>query len=113
MVRPKVGLEDMLEHFRSISLDHTSNPRQRDGPDGTQFTVSAFKVVVQVRARHRCHEDHVSKEGDSALGFLQVRSSTGSDCVGAVFVGEEGEEGEEEFEFVGTGRVLGYEADDA
>lgn len=113
MVRPKVCLENMLEQFRSITLDHTSNPRQRDGPDGTQFTVDSFKVVVQVRARHGCHEEHVSKERDGALGFLQVRSSTGSDSVGTVFVGEESEEGEEEFKFVGAGRVLGHESDDS
>lgn len=111
MIRPKVGLEDMLEQLRSITLDHTSNPWQRDGPDRTQFTVGSFKVVVQVRARHGCHEEHVSKEGDGALGFLQVGSSTGSDSVGTIFVGEESNEGEEEFEFVGAGRVLGHEVD--
>lgn len=112
MVRPKVGLEDMLEQFRSIALDHTSDTRQRDGPYRSQFTIGLFKVVVQVRTRHGCHEEHVSKEGNGALGFLQVRSSTGSDSVGTVFIGEESEEAEEELEFVGAGRVLGHEADD-
>ena len=48
----------------------------------------------------------MSQKGDGALGGLEVSTTPGSDGVGAVFVNEEGGEGEQEFEVVGARCML-------
>lgn len=96
----------MLDHLWRISLNHPPNHRQRNRPDWSEFPIILLKEIIQLCARDHGKERHVAEKWVSALGFFEVWATTGSDGMGAVFVEEEGGNGEKELEVVGFWRVL-------
>jgi hypothetical protein len=104
LIRCKVGFVNMFNHLGGIALDHPSDPWQRDRPHRTQFAIIFQKEgVQQFGTGYRGHEERVAQERDRTLWLFEVVATTGSNGMRAVFVGEEGDNGGDEFEFVGVG----------
>lgn len=96
----------MFDMLRRVALDHASNNGQRDGPDRSQLVVVLFKKLVQACAWDRGHQRHVAQQGNGRW-LLEVAAWASADSVGAVLEDYQEREGQEGFEAVGAGGMLG------
>jgi hypothetical protein len=102
---PKVGLENVLDVFRRVDLNHVAEQWERDGPNRPELVVLFFKELVELLAVDGRHQSHVAKEGKGALWLLDVSTAASADGVGTVLEYIVGCEGQEELEAVLTGSM--------